>query len=100
MTGQEMRVQVKRSSEKKSGYAVEKRSDGFYYVISVPPKKSGVKPGDRVLEINGIKYTEFQSAKKANKLFDTFVLDVEPESESEDESSSESESESDDSDSD
>jgi hypothetical protein len=27
----EMRVQVKRASKKKSGYEVEKRGDGFYY---------------------------------------------------------------------
>ena len=31
MTGQEMRVHVKRNSKKKSGYEVEKRDDGFYY---------------------------------------------------------------------
>ena len=27
----EMRIQVKRASKKKSGYEVEKRDDGFYY---------------------------------------------------------------------
>jgi hypothetical protein len=31
MTGQEMRVHVKRNSKKKSGYEVEKREDGFFY---------------------------------------------------------------------
>lgn len=31
MAGQDLRVHVKRLSKKKSGYEVEKRSDGFYY---------------------------------------------------------------------
>eukprot|EP00536_Pseudo-nitzschia_multiseries_P018206 jgi/Psemu1/299626/fgenesh1_pm.2256_\ len=79
MTGQEMRVHVKRNSKKESGYEVEKRSDGFYYVTSLPSKKSSLKPGDRV----------------PNKLFDTFILDVEPESESEESSSASNNSDSD-----
>mmetsp|Transcript_48380 Transcript_48380/g.54133 ORF Transcript_48380/g.54133 Transcript_48380/m.54133 type:complete len:100 (-) Transcript_48380:460-759(-) len=78
MTGQEMRVHVKRNSKKKSGYEVEEREDGFFYVTSVPSKKSSIKPGDRILEINGIKHTEFKTAKRANDLFDTMVLDIEP----------------------
>ncbi|OEU22100.1 hypothetical protein FRACYDRAFT_267156 [Fragilariopsis cylindrus CCMP1102] len=102
MTGQEMRVHVKRNSKKKSGYEVEKREDGFFYVTSVPSKKSSIQPGDRLLEINGIKYTEFKTVKRANDLFDTMVLDVEPnddetdsdEEGSDSESKGESESES------
>ena len=43
---------------------------------SVPSKRSSVRPGDRVLEINGVKYTEFKSVKKANELLDTLILDV------------------------
>jgi hypothetical protein len=33
------------------------------------------------LEINGVKYTEFKTQKKANDLFDTMVLDVVPDEE-------------------
>jgi C-terminal processing protease CtpA/Prc len=74
----------------------------FSPVTSVPSKKSSIQPGDRILEINGIKYTEFKTAKRANDLFDTMVLDVEPkddetesdEEDSESESLNESESQS------
>jgi hypothetical protein len=31
MSDEEMRVKIKRSTKKKSGYEVEKRDDGFYY---------------------------------------------------------------------
>ena len=76
--------------------------DFFFLVTSVPSKKSSIQPGDRLLEINGIKYTEFKTVKRANDLFDTMVLDVEPnddetdsdEEDSDSESKGESESES------
>jgi hypothetical protein len=76
MDEQEMRVHIKRNSKKKCGYEVELRDDGFYYIKSVPSKTSSAKPGDRVLEINGVKYTEFKTAKTANNLLDMLVLDV------------------------
>jgi hypothetical protein len=76
MGEQETRVLAKRKSKRKSGYEVELREDGFYYIKSVPSKNTSVKPGDRVLEINGVNYTEFKTTEKANKLFDTLVLDV------------------------
>jgi hypothetical protein len=78
MAGQDLRVHVKRNSKKKSGYEVEKRPDGYYYITAVPSAKSSVQPGDRVLEINGVKYTDFKTAEKANALFDMMVLDVVP----------------------
>lgn len=78
MAGQDLRVHVKRNSKKKSGYEVEKRSDGYYYVTAVPSPKSGIQPGDRVMEINGVKYTDFKTTQKANALFDMMVLDVVP----------------------
>ena len=31
MSDEEMRIKIKRVTKKKSGYEVEKRSDGFYY---------------------------------------------------------------------
>ena len=73
---QDKRILAKRKSKKKSGFEVELRDDGFYYIKSVPSRRSSVKPGDRILEINGVKYTEFKTAEKANKLFDTMVFDV------------------------
>jgi len=72
----EKRVKVKRSSKKKSGFEVEKRDDGFYYLTAAPSTKSKIQPGDRVLEINGVKYTDFKNEKKANELFDALILDV------------------------
>jgi hypothetical protein len=47
-------------------------------VSAVPSAKSSIKEGDRVLEINGVKYTDFKTEKKANDLFDMMVLDVVP----------------------
>lgn len=76
MDDNETRVHVKRNSRKKTGYEVELRSDGFFYVKSVPSKKSKIKPGDRVLEINGVKHTDFKTAASANRLIDMLVLDV------------------------
>lgn len=54
-------------------------------VTAVPSKKSTVQPGDRVLEINGVKHTEFKTQKRANDLFEMMVLDVIPDEEEEDE---------------
>jgi nucleoside-triphosphatase THEP1 len=86
-----MRVQVKRSSKKKVVYEIEKRDDGHYYFVSVPSKKSSIKPGDRLVEVNGVKESDFKSVKKATTLFDTLVIDVVPidDEESEDEESEE-----------
>jgi hypothetical protein len=47
-------------------------------VTVVPPKSSSIQPGDRVLEINGVPYTEFKNEKSANELFEKLVLDVIP----------------------
>jgi predicted metalloprotease with PDZ domain len=54
-------------------------------VTAVPSKKSSIQPGDRVLEINGVKYTVFKTEKKANELFDMLVLDIIPGDEDDDE---------------
>jgi C-terminal processing protease CtpA/Prc len=73
------------TKKKASGYEVEKRQDGYYYLTAVPPsssssrtKSSTIHPGDRILEINGVKYTDFKTAEKANALFDMMVLDIIP----------------------
>lgn len=47
-------------------------------VSSVPSKKSSIKEGDRVLEINGVPYTDFKSEKAANDLFEKMVLEIVP----------------------
>ena len=79
MPHENLRVLVKRGTvKKKSGYEVEKRHDGYYYLTAVPSSKSSIQPGDRVLEINGVKYTDFKSVENANSLFDMMVLDVVP----------------------
>lgn len=36
------------------------------------------------MEINGVKYTDFKTEKKANDLFDTMVLDVVPDDDDDD----------------
>ncbi|KAG7362784.1 hypothetical protein IV203_026144 [Nitzschia inconspicua] len=79
------RIEIKRNSKKKSGYEVEKRDDGFFYITAVPSKKSSIQPGDRVLEVNGVKHTEFKTQKRANDLFEMMVLDMIPDEEEEDE---------------
>ena len=53
-------------------------------VTAVPSKKSSIQPGDRVLEINGVPYTEFQDAKMANELFEKLVLEIAPAEEEDD----------------
>lgn len=60
-------------------------------VTSVPSKKSSIKPGDRVLEINGVQHTDFKDEKTANDLFNKTSMDVIPAEESESESESDSE---------
>jgi predicted metalloprotease with PDZ domain len=47
-------------------------------VTAVPNKKSSIQPGDRILEINGVGYLDFKTAKKANELFDMLIVDVIP----------------------
>lgn len=72
------RVLIKRPAKKKVGFEVEKRKDGYYYVTAVPSKKSSIQPGDRVLEINGVPYTDFKDTKMANELFEKLVLEIIP----------------------
>ncbi len=59
-------------------------------VTAVPSKKSSIQPGDRVLEINGVPYTDFKDAKSANELFEKLVLDIIPGDEEESEQAEES----------
>ena len=47
-------------------------------VTAVPEKSKSIGVGDRVLEINGIKASDFQNEKKANDLFDVLTLSVVP----------------------
>lgn len=72
-------VTIKRRSNKKPGFEVEKREeDGFYYITKVPKSCTEIAVGDRVLEINGTTYKNFKSQKDANDLVDSFQLDVVP----------------------
>jgi C-terminal processing protease CtpA/Prc len=64
-------------------------------VTATPSKKSSIKPGDRVLEINGVPYTDFKSEKAANELFEKMVLDIIPAEEDDDDDESEEESDDD-----
>ena len=59
---------------------------------AVPSKSSDIQVGDRVLEINGIPYTEFKDEKAANELFDKLVLDISPQDDEEEEEEEEEES--------
>ena len=56
-----------------------------YEVTAVPSNKSSIQPGDRVIEINGVKHTEFKTQKRANDLFEMMVLDIVPDEDEEDE---------------
>lgn len=84
-----LRIQVKRNPKKKAAFEVEQRDDGYYYITAVPSKKSSIKPGDRLIEVNGVKDADFKSAKRAKELFDTLIIDVIPNDD--DESAEESE---------
>ena len=57
-------IVVKRKAEKKSGFEVELRDDGFYYITKIPPKCKSIGVGDRVLAINGTKHIDFKSKEQ------------------------------------
>lgn len=69
-------VTVKRQSKKKSGFEVERRDDGFYYMIKIPSGFKQIGVGDRVMEINGTTYLDFKHERHANDLIDCFRLEV------------------------
>lgn len=70
-------VTIKRRSNKKAGFEVERRDeDGFYYVTKVPKNCTNISVGDRVLEINGTTHKDFKSETNANDLVDSLKLDV------------------------
>jgi hypothetical protein len=81
-------VVVKRKADKKSGFEVELREDGFFYISKIPPKCKSIGIGDRVLAINGTKQAEIKNIEHANDLFDTFRLGVVPLEDSSEEVSS------------
>lgn len=69
-------VTIKRKSNKKAGFEVEQREDGFYYITEVPFGFKNIGVGDRVMEINGTSYLNFKDRKHANDLIDCFRLEV------------------------
>ena len=75
-SGEQISVTVKRKSKKKAGFEVERRDDGFYYITKVPKTCKKVGVGDRVLEINGTVFEEFENEEHANELVESFRLDV------------------------
>jgi len=70
-----LEVRVKRS--KQSGFEVEQRRDGYFYIKKVPPGYKDIAVGDRVLSINGVSHYVFQDQTHANDLLDCFRLAVE-----------------------
>ena len=83
MSDEVMRIQVKRPAKKKPAFEVEKRADGYYYITAVPSKKSSIQPGDRLIEINGVKDKDFKDPEKVMALFDMLILDIIPNDEEE-----------------
>lgn len=73
-----LNLTIKRRSNKKAGFEVEKQEDGFYYISKVPKNCKKIGVGDRVLEINGTVHSDFKSATNANDLVDSFRLEVVP----------------------
>ncbi len=67
---------VKAKGKNKSGLRVELRDDGHYYIKKIPRGFKGFSVGDRVLEINGVKFSRFKNEMKANDLIDTFQLQM------------------------
>lgn len=72
-------VTIKRRSNKKSGFVVERHDDdGFYYITKVPKNCTNIAVGDRVLEINGTMHSDFKNETNANDLVDSLKLDLVP----------------------
>jgi hypothetical protein len=69
-------VTVKRSGKKKSSYSVGEQ-DGYYYVAECP-NKARVRPGDRIIGINGISSDEFMDEDDANDLMESIRITVVP----------------------
>lgn len=69
-------VTVKRSGKKKSNYVVGQQ-DGYYYIAECP-NKARVRPGDRIVGINGISCDEFIDEDDANALIDSIRITVVP----------------------
>jgi hypothetical protein len=74
-------ITIKRKTKEKKKddrFEVEKRSDGLFYITKVPKNCAAqtIGVGDRVLEINGTKYSNFKNQKNANSLLDSFRLEV------------------------
>lgn len=69
-------VTVKRSGKKKASYTVGEQ-DGYYYVAECP-NKARVRPGDRIVGINGISSDEFMDEDDANDLIESIRITVVP----------------------
>jgi hypothetical protein len=70
-------VLIKRKSTKNHGFEIERREeDGFYYITKVPRNCTEIGVGDRVLEINGTIFEDFQDETDANDLIDCTLLEV------------------------
>ena len=67
---------IKAKGKNKSGLQVELRGDGHYYISKVPRGMKDCAVGDRVLEINGARFTRFKNERHANELIDTFQLQM------------------------
>jgi len=67
---------LKRSTKKKSGYAVAEEDSGYY--LERAPPKTDVNPGDRVVGINGIPADEFLDKDDANGLIESIRIVVVP----------------------
>jgi len=78
-------VLIKRKSTKNHGFDIERREeDGFYYITKVPRNCTEIGVGDRVLEINGTIFEDFQDEKDANDLIDCTLLEVIPDGDAHD----------------
>jgi hypothetical protein len=69
-------INVKRKSKYQSGFEVDLRDDGHYYIIKVPPGHKEIGVGDRVVSINGTSFPSFKDEKHANDLIDILKLEV------------------------
>ena len=69
-------VTVKRSGKKKSSYSIGEQ-DGYYYVAECP-NKAPVRPGDRIMGINGISAEEFMDEDDATDLIESIRITVVP----------------------
>lgn len=76
MSSDLIRLSIRARGKGKSGIQVEQRRDGFFYVSALPDGCKGLTVGDRIIEINGVKFDAIRNEEQAKNLIDTFQVEM------------------------